>query len=266
MFVPAIPALLVAAAYAALGVSYARRLRAGRERVGTALVALTAIAVLGHGALLALTLPHAAGMDVGFGSAASATAALVMLGFVILRTVQPVDALGALLLPAAAVSVLLALLPESAPPLRVAGHAALVAHILLSLAAYALLALAALQALLLAYQDRHLRAHDPGPPLRTLPPLWDMERVLFRLIGAGFVTLSLALLTGFAFLQGAFSGALAQKTALSLLAWLVFGALLAGRRFAGWRGQRAARLALAGFGLLLAAYLGSKLLAEFVAA
>lgn len=264
MPVPVLPALLVAAAYAALAVGYARALRAGRERVGRPLAGLTGLAVLAHLALLAATLPQAAGMDVGFGNAASATAALVMLAFVGLRALQPVDALGLLLLPAAAVSVLLALLPEPSQPLRVAGNAALLAHILLSLAAYALLALAALQALLLAYQDRHLRAHDPGPPLRTLPPLWDMERVLLRLIAAGFVTLSLALLTGFVFLEGALSGPLAQKTALSLLAWLVFGTLLAGHRLLGWRGQRAARLALAGFGLLLAAYLGSKLLAELV--
>lgn len=262
--VPLFPALLLAAAYGALGAGYARRLRAGHGGAGAVLPALTALAVVGHGALLACALPRAAGMDAGFGNAVSASAALVMFAFVVTRAFQPIDALGALLAPAAGLSVLVGLVPEAAQPVELAGHGALVAHILLSLAAYALLALAALQALLLAYQDRHLRAHDTGPQLRALPPLWDMERVLFRLIGLGFVTLSLALATGFAFLEGAFASPLAQKTALSLLAWVVFGALLIGRRFAGWRGQRAARLTLAGFALLIAAYLGSKLAAELL--
>lgn len=262
---PLVLSLLLAAAYGALGMGYARRLRAGAQ-AGAGLAALTGLAVLAHGALLAGTLPATTGMDVGFGNAVSATAALVLAAFVLMRLAQPVDALGVLLLPAASVSVLIGLVPDPAHPVTVAGRMPLMAHIVLSLAAYCLLALAALQALVLAWQDRHLRAHDPGGPLRALPPMWDMERLLFRLIALGFGVLSLALLTGFAFLDGALAGPNAQKTALSLLAWVVFGTLLTGHYLAGWRGQRAARLTLAGFGLLIAAYLGSKLLSELLGA
>jgi len=44
----------------------------------------------------------------------------------------------------------------------------------------------------------------------------------------------------------------------------LFGLLLAGRRFAGWRGKRAIYLYLWGFVLLCLAYFGSRLVLEEV--
>ena len=49
---------------------------------------------------------------------------------------------------------------------------------------------------------------------------------------------------------------------ISLLALFVFGTLLAGRFFAGWRGERAVKLYLAGFLLLCLAYFGVRLILE----
>ena len=48
----------------------------------------------------------------------------------------------------------------------------------------------------------------------------------------------------------------------SVLGWLTFGALLFGRWRYGWRGRRALYWILAGTGLLLLGYLGSKFVAE----
>lgn len=44
----------------------------------------------------------------------------------------------------------------------------------------------------------------------------------------------------------------------------MIGTLLVGRRRAGWRGRTAVRWTLAGFALLVLAYLGSKFALEFV--
>ena len=49
---------------------------------------------------------------------------------------------------------------------------------------------------------------------------------------------------------------------LSLLGWAVFGALLAGRHWRGWRGQQATRWLYAGALLLLLAYAGSRFVLE----
>ena len=102
--------------------------------------------------------------------------------------------------------------------------------------AYSLLTLAAVQAILLAIQDHHLRSRHPGGFVRGLPPLQTMESLLFEMIAAGFVLLTLALVSGFAFLENMFAQHLVHKTVLSTLAWLVFGGLLLGRFRYGWRG------------------------------
>jgi ABC-type uncharacterized transport system permease subunit len=44
--------------------------------------------------------------------------------------------------------------------------------------------------------------------------------------------------------------------AVTILTWLVYGSALVLRYTAGWRGRRAAYLALAGFGLVVLARLG----------
>ena len=87
---------------------------------------------------------------------------------------------------------------------------------------------------------------------------------MFRLIGAGFVLLTLALLTGFIFVTNLFEQHLIHKTVLSLIAWVLFGILLIGRTRYGWRGRGAVRWTLWGFGVLILAYFGSKFVLETV--
>ncbi len=47
-----------------------------------------------------------------------------------------------------------------------------------------------------------------------------------------------------------------------MLAWIIFGVLLIGRFFAGWRGTRAVKLYLGGFAMLCLAYFGSRIILE----
>lgn len=138
------------------------------------------------------------------------------------------------------------------------------AHILLSLGAAALLFAAAVTALLLVFLDRRLRTRRIARLPSVLPPLDALERVMFRLIGAGFVLLTLALLTGFLFVTNLFAQHLIHKTILSLVAWVLFGTLLIGRIRYGWRGRSAVRWTLSGFVALALAYFGAKFVLETI--
>jgi len=137
-------------------------------------------------------------------------------------------------------------------------------HAWLALLAYATLAIAALLAVMLWAQERALRRREFHAWLRALPPLTQLEVLLFRTIGVGFALLTLTLLTGVLFVEDFLSQHLVHKTVLSVLSWLAFGCLLLGRWRYGWRGTRAVHWTLAAMALLLLAFFGSKFVLEMV--
>ena len=95
-------------------------------------------------------------------------------------------------------------------------------HAWFALLAYATLAVAALLALMLWLQERALRRHEFHRWLRALPPLVELETLLFRTIAVGFVLLSATLLTGVLFVENLLAQHLVHKTALSVLSWLAY--------------------------------------------
>lgn len=137
-------------------------------------------------------------------------------------------------------------------------------HILASLFAFSVLTISALQSILLFTQDQHLRKHDLSGITRALPPLNDTEKFLFQTITVGFFLLTIALVSGFIFLENMFEQHIAHKTVLSILAWIVFALLLWGRWQFGWRGRKAMTWTLGGFAFLMLAYLGSKFVQELI--
>jgi ABC-type uncharacterized transport system permease subunit len=204
-------------------------------------------------------------LDFSFLSALSTVSWIIVAIVLLAALFKPVDKLGLVVFPLAAVILLLKLLvPEEAHPVR--DHSwPMTAHILSSVLAYSFLNIAAFQAVLLAVQDWCLRSHHTGGVLvRSLPPLQTMELLLFQLIGAGFALLTVSLVTGFLFLENMFAQHLAHKTVLSILAWVVFAVLLLGRIRYGWRGQIAIRWTLGGFVSLMLAYFGSKMVLEWI--
>ena len=136
------------------------------------------------------------------------------------------------------------------------------AHVLVALLSYGLLTVGAIVAVYAMIQERRLQAGRLSPVNALFAPLETTERLLFGITAAGFAGLTIAILSGLAFVDNLFAQHLVHKTALSLLALLVFGALLTGRFLAGWRGNRAVRLYLGGFLLLCLAYFGTRLILE----
>jgi ABC-type uncharacterized transport system permease subunit len=91
-----------------------------------------------------------------------------------------------------------------------------------------------------------------------------MESVLFDFISFGFALLSLAIISGFITLDNIFAQHVLHKTILTILAWFIFGTLLIGHYWRGWRGQRAVKFTLIGFSFLLVGFLGSKVVLELI--
>ena len=137
-------------------------------------------------------------------------------------------------------------------------------HAWCALLAYATLAIAALLAIMLWLQERALRRREFHGWLRALPPLVELETLLFRTIAVGFVLLTATLLTGVLFVENLLAQHLIHKTVLSVLSWLAFGGLLLGRWRYGWRGVTAVRWTLAAMALLILAFFGSKFVLELV--
>lgn len=135
-------------------------------------------------------------------------------------------------------------------------------HILISLFAYGLLTVGAIVALYALIQENRLHAGRLSSVNQLFAPLETTEKLLFGITSTGFLGLLVAVSSGFAFVDNLFAQHLVHKTALSLLALTLFGLLLAGRRFAGWRGKRAVYLYLWGFVILCLAYFGSRFVLE----
>jgi ABC-type uncharacterized transport system permease subunit len=204
------------------------------------------------------------GLDLGFFRALSTVGWLAAALLIVSCFGRASISLGLILLPLAGLTaVLAATLPEiSFIPRHT--NPGLDLHIFISLLAYSLLTLATLQALLLSYQNRHLHNHRPGGLIRILPSLQEMERMLFQFITVGFVLLTIALGTGFLYLDNIFAQHLVHKTILSFAAWIIFGILLWGHWQFGWRGKLAVRWTVGGFIVLMLAYFGSKLVLELI--
>jgi len=96
--------------------------------------------------------------------------------------------------------------------------------------------------------------------------LLALEKLLFQLIGVGFLLLTATLVTGVFFSEQLFGRALRfeHKTVFTIASWLVFAGLLGGRIVFGWRGRTALRWTFAGFMMLLLAYVGSRFVLEVV--
>jgi ABC-type uncharacterized transport system permease subunit len=176
------------------------------------------------------------------------------------------EGLQVFILAAAAGLVLMPLALPSIKPLTHTDLPAFRVHLTIALSAFSLFTIASLQALTMAVLERRLREGPLPAFLQSLPPLLTMERLLFRIIAVGFVLLTLTLASGMLFSEELFGQPLrfTHKVVFAVAAWFIFAALLAGRSIYGWRGRVALRWTLAGFMVLVLAYIGTKFVLEIL--
>jgi len=256
--------MLAAVFYASATLYQARRFAARKVPNLPLLVLSGIVALMLHGTALAMQLLTPGFFSLDFFRAASLITAAVI-GLILLSLSRlPVENLLLLLFPLGVLTVLSAQFAPPGTQAEIAPAAGMVAHILLSILAYGLLTIAMLQSLFLLLQNHQLKHKHPSGLIQNFPPLQTMESLLFGFLWAGWLLLSLSLLSGWLFLEDLFAQHLAHKTLLSCLAWVLFAVLLWGRHQRGWRGFRAIRWTLCGFCLLMLAYFGSKLVREFI--
>lgn len=227
--------------------------------------AILALGLVVHGWLLYQGI-FATGFNLGFYHALSAIMWLTVLIYWLADLNHALHSLQAFVLPPAAICVLLPAFFNSSYALPADASGLFVAHIGIALLAYSLFTFAALHALLMYFAEASL--HNKPSPLKLLdfPPLMVMENLLFKVIGLGFVLLTITVFSSLLFSQQIFKMPLAfnHKTIFSIASWLIYGGLLFGRFKFGWRGKKAIRWTLIGFALLLLAYVGSKFVFEIL--
>ncbi|KLU20224.1 ABC transporter permease [Caballeronia mineralivorans PML1(12)] len=236
---------------------------------------LLGVALLVHGVLLHTTIFPQNAMVFGFAFALSAMFWLGAGIYWIESFFFPLDGLRLLVLPLACVASVMPLVFGGVHVLSYSAAPMFKLHFLIANIAYGLFAIAALHAILMLMVEkrlqnmrgtttRHTSNSWVSSWLDTLPPLLTLEKLLFRLISAGFVLLTLTLISGVAFNEQLVDKAfkLDHKTVFAILSWLMFGALLTARRVSGWRGRAALRWVLASFVALLLAYVGSRFVFE----
>ncbi|TMK80014.1 MAG: hypothetical protein E6G45_01585 [Actinobacteria bacterium] len=130
----------------------------------------------------------------------------------------------------------------------------LVLHVGGVLAGFAGLTLAAAIAALYLWQERQLKRHNPAVLRFRAPSLATLDSLVGRTIAVALPVLTLGMAAGFARLRH--ESDVDPLIGLTVLAWAVYGVFLLLRYGAGWRGRRAAYLALAGFAIVIALHLG----------
>ncbi|HBY60967.1 MAG TPA: hypothetical protein DEH78_14185 [Solibacterales bacterium] len=138
----------------------------------------------------------------------------------------------------------------------------LLLHVLLVLSGYAALALTAVASVFYLIQERHLKSKKRRTGfLERLPPLGALDELITTSMGFGFVFITLAVIAGstWAFIESGTKWIGEAKIAISLLTWGFYLLMVFLRMTAGWRGRKAAIMAITVLGcsaLTWAAHVG----------
>jgi ABC-type uncharacterized transport system permease subunit len=126
----------------------------------------------------------------------------------------------------------------------------LVFHVGLVLAAFAGLTVAAAMSGLYLYEEWRLKRRRPAPLLGRMPSLVTLDTLAARTVLVSLPALAAGIGLGFFRLREA-GGGFDALMGVSLATIGVYAAYLVLRLEAGWKGRRAAYLALAGFALVI---------------
>ncbi len=209
-----------------------------------------------------------AGINIGFSHAISLLVWLTLLSYILVGRDTRLTRLATLYLaPVAALAAALVVwLPGNRPMDFGRIDFAFGLHVVVAVMAYALFTVAALHAVLILILQRQLHAASIASGQDGLPPLMRIEKLMFQLLWIAFILLTATLASGVFFSEALFGKpfAINHKTVFAVMSWFVFGGLLAGHLFAGWRGTLAVRWTLIGFAMLLLSYVGSKFVLEVI--
>lgn len=135
-------------------------------------------------------------------------------------------------------------------------------HTLTSFLGIGAFALAFCAGLLYLVQERMIKAKRLGNPVRSLPSLEALDRVVHFSLLFGFPLLSVGLLSGYLWARSGLRDFPWDdpKVLLAVPTWLGYGVLFYWRFKGGWRGRKVALVATLGFLAVMFTFLGVNLL------
>ena len=181
--------------------------------------------------------------------------------FLVLNRMYRIPTLGAFVLPLILVVLLPALFLGHSGRIEVIPDAirrpALPVHIISAFLGIALFALAAGVAVMYLLQEREVKGKRFGALFSRLPSLDSLDKLNQRLVRAGFVVFTLALVTGTIIARNVWKSAWSwdPQQVSSLVVWLLYGVMVQ-LRHTGWHGRRYAMLTLVGFALVIGSMVG----------
>ncbi len=122
----------------------------------------------------------------------------------------------------------------------------LIIHIVLALLGYAALLFTAIAAIAYLIQERQLKQKQTRSFYGLFPPLGTLDELISRSLGAGFVFITISIIIGilWAWVERGTSWIDNGLISSSSITWGIYLALIFFRVSAGWRGRKAAILAI----------------------
>jgi ABC-type transport system involved in cytochrome c biogenesis permease subunit len=138
-------------------------------------------------------------------------------------------------------------IPVTSWPSESVRNAWLMVHIVMILLGYAGLLLTAVASIFYLIQERQLKSKRPGTFFDRLPPLATLDGLVTNSMGFGFVFITLGVIAGsvWAFIESGTHWITEPRIALSFVTWGFYLMMVFLRASAGWRGRKAALMAIA---------------------
>ena len=228
---------------------------------------LVPVALVLHGMLVYRSLVTPDGLDMGVANAISLIVWLTVLIYWLAGLAFPrLTSILGLMAPIALLAVAFQAIVPTHHYVTYTASPLFTAHFAIAMLAYSLFIVATVHALVMLAEEKWLHRGVMPPFLKSIPPLLEMEALLFRILFAAFVLLTLTVVSGVFFSEQLFGKPFKanHKTVFAFISMAIFGGLLWGHHFRGWRGRKAVRWTLAGFVSLLLAYVGSKVVLELI--
>jgi len=188
----------------------------------------------------------------GFYESMSLCAFLITALFLFVYWRYRLESLGVFIFPLIFVMTLVASLarPVSEWPSQTLRNAWLIVHVVLVLVGYAALLFTAVAAVVYLFQERELKRKKPHGFYYKLPALGTLDDLISKSMAIGFVLITLAIIAGstWAFVELGTGWIADPKIAISFVTWGIWLAMVCLRVSAGWRGRKAAIMAIAALG------------------
>jgi cytochrome c-type biogenesis protein CcsB len=137
----------------------------------------------------------------------------------------------------------------------------LTAHVIISFVGSGMFAVTFIAGIMYLIQEHQIKKKKLGSFFTRLPSLATLDSINHYSLIWGFIFLTIGMITGAIFAQYALGKYWRwdPKEVWSLITWLFYAALLHERLAVGWRGRRAAIMAIIGFMVLSFTFVGASL-------